>query len=76
MEFVGQGAVVTEGDFVITSGIGGGYPAGVVVGRVSNVEKTEQDLFQEVHVDHLASLTGLTDVLVLTSFVPRALEGP
>lgn len=76
MEFVGQGAVVSEGDFVITSGIGGGYPAGVVIGRVSNVQRTEQDLFQEVHVDHLASLTALTDVLVLTSFVPRALEGP
>jgi cell shape-determining protein MreC len=47
-----------------------------VIGRVSNVEKTEQDLFQEVHVDHLASLTDLSDVLVLMSFVPRTLEQP
>ena len=76
MEFVGQGAVVKEGDFVITSGIGGGYPEGVVIGRVSSVEKTEQDLFQEVSVDHLASLTDLEDVLVLMSFVPRTLEQP
>ena len=76
MEFVGQGAVVKEGDFVITSGIGGGYPEGVVIGRVSQVEKTEQDLFQKVSVDHLASLTDLEEVLVLTSFVPRSLELP
>ena len=76
MEFVGQGAVVKEGDFVITSGIGGGYPEGVVIGRVSSVEKTEQDLFQNVSVDHLASLTDLEDVLVLMSFVPRTLEQP
>jgi rod shape-determining protein MreC len=76
MEFVGQGAVVKEGDFILTSGIGGGYPPDVVIGRVSDVEKTEQDLFQEVHVDHLASLTDLSDVLVLMSFVPRRLEQP
>ncbi len=76
MEFVGQGAVVKEGDFVLTSGIGGGYPEGVVIGRVSTVEKTEQDLFQKVSVDHLASLTDLDNVLVLTSFVPQVLEAP
>jgi rod shape-determining protein MreC len=76
MEFVGQGAPVKEGDFVITSGIGGGYPPGVVIGRVSDVEKTEQDLFQSVHVDHLASLSDLDNVLVQTSFEPRTLEQP
>jgi rod shape-determining protein MreC len=76
MEFVGQGAVVKSGDFVITSGVGGGYPPNVVIGRVSGVTKTEQDLFQHVRVDHLASLSGLENVLVLTSFVPQTLERP
>ncbi len=76
MEFVGQGAAVHDGDFVLTSGIGGGYPPGIVIGRVSNVQKTEQDLFQKVHVDHLASLSKLEQVLVLTSFQPRAIGQP
>jgi rod shape-determining protein MreC len=74
MEFVGQGAAVKEGDFVVTSGIGGRYPAGVVIGRVASVSTTKQDLFQKVEVDHLASLSKLEAVLVLTSFQPRALE--
>jgi rod shape-determining protein MreC len=76
MEFVGQGAVVKTGDFVITSGIGGGYPAGITIGRVSRVKKTEQDLFQAVYVDHLASLSSLEKVLVLTSFEPTELQQP
>ncbi len=76
MEFVGQGAAVKQGDFVITSGVGGGYPAGVVIGRVSKVQKTDQDLFQNVHVDHLASLSSIEKVLVLTSFVPQRLQAP
>ena len=76
MEFVGQGAAVKQGDFVITSGVGGGYPAGVVIGRVAGVRKTDQDLFQTVRVDPLASLSGIEHVLVLTSFQPQRLEKP
>jgi rod shape-determining protein MreC len=76
MEFVGQGASVKEGDFVVTSGVGGGYPDGIVIGRVSTVKKTEQDLFQSVHVDHLASLSDLENALVLMSFEPVTLESP
>ncbi len=76
MEFVGQGAVVKEGDFVITSGIGGGYPQGIVIGRVAQVANAEQDLFQNVQVDHLASLDQLEHVMVLTSFEPKSLVKP
>jgi rod shape-determining protein MreC len=76
MEFVGHGAVVNNGDFVITSGIGGGYPPGIVIGRVSNVVNAEQDLFQKVQVDHLASLDQLEQVMVLTSFEPKPIANP
>ncbi len=76
MEFVGQGAAVKQGDFVLTSGVGGGYPAGIVIGRIATVQKTEQDLFQNVHVAHLASLSGIERVLVLTSFAPQKLQKP
>ncbi len=76
MDFVGQGAPVRVGDFVTTSGVGGRYPPGIVIGRIADVTKTDQDLFQVVHVDHLASLSKLERVLVLTSFQPRTLEKP
>ena len=76
MEFVGQGAAVKSGDFVMTSGVGGGYPPGIVIGRIANVQKTDQDLFQRVQVDHLASLSNIEKVLVLTSFTPKSLEQP
>ena len=76
LEFVGQGAAVKKGDFVLSSGVGGGYPADIVIGRVSTVQKTDQDLFQHVRVDHLASLSNIERVLVLTSFEPKKLEQP
>jgi len=76
MEFVGQGAVVKEGDFVITSGVGGGYPPGFVIGRVSSITAREQELFQQVRVAHLASLSDLERVLIVTNFEPMELDAP
>ena len=76
IEFVAQGAVVKEGDAVITSAIGGHYPAGLVIGKVTAVQSTPQELFKKVSVEPLASLARLETVLVLTSFVPLDLEAP
>ncbi len=76
MEFVGQEAAVKDGDVVVTSGVGRTYPQGVVIGRVTGVEKREQELFQRVEVEPLASLSQVENVLVMTSFLPEPLEGP
>jgi rod shape-determining protein MreC len=76
MEFVAQGAVVHQGDMVLTSGIGGGFPPGLVIGKVSAVGSTRQEIFQDVTVEPLASLLRLETVLVLTSFTPLQLQGP
>ena len=76
IEFVDQGASVKDGDVVITSAIGGLYPAGLVIGRITDVSGTAQDLFKTVTVEPLASLSHLEIVLVLTSFLPTKLEMP
>jgi len=76
MEFLRQAAVVNEGDMVLTSGIGGNFPPGLVIGRVSSVESSRQEIFKNVTVEPLASLSRLETVLVLTSFTPLQLQGP
>jgi rod shape-determining protein MreC len=76
IDFVGQGAAVKNGDTVITSAIGGLYPAGLVIGKVTNVGGAPQDLFKSVTLEPLASISHLETVLVLTSFVPLKLESP
>ncbi|MFN8557776.1 MAG: rod shape-determining protein MreC [Dehalococcoidia bacterium] len=38
MDYLPQGAVVKTGDTVVTSGLGGSYPPGLLVGRVARVE--------------------------------------
>jgi rod shape-determining protein MreC len=76
MEFVGQEATVKQGDTVVTSGLGGTYPAGLVIGKVTGVSGNRQEIFQSVTVEPLASLGRLETVLVMTSFVPLQLTAP
>jgi rod shape-determining protein MreC len=76
MEFVDQNAFVKEGDTVVSSGVGGTYPPGLVIGKVTIVGGNRQDLFQRVTVEPLASLSNLETVLVMTSFTPNQLSAP
>jgi rod shape-determining protein MreC len=76
MEFVTQDAAVNEGDTVVTSGLGGSYPRGLVIGRVTGIAGSRQEVFRKVTVEPLASLARVETVLIMTSFVPVRLAAP
>ncbi len=61
---------IRQGDLVITSGLGGNFPADIVVGQVTSVRQFEFELFQEAEVRSLIDFASLEFVLVLTSFEP------
>ena len=70
MEFIPLNANVQEGDIVISSGLGGNLPAGLVIGQVTNVQQREFELFQNATVRSLNNFAILETVLVITSFQP------
>ena len=57
---------IEVGDEVYTSGLGRRFPASILVGRVSRVERAEFGLYQEVEVTPTVDFSGLEQVLVLT----------
>jgi len=61
---------ISAGDLIITSGLGGNYPADIVVGQVIGVRDTANTLFQEASVQPAADFTNLQAVLVITNFRP------
>lgn len=61
---------IRQGDLVITSGLGGNFPADIVVGQVTSVRQFEFELFQEAEVRSLIDFGALEFVLVITSFEP------
>ena len=76
MEFVSETADVKEGDLVVSSGVGGHHPPGELIGQVTKVQRTAQELFQSVQVQPLADLSRLEDVVVMTSFLPKDAGAP
>jgi rod shape-determining protein MreC len=64
---------VHEGDIVVTSGLTGGFPRGLLVGTITNIHKEEGELFQSAEIIPEADLSKLEEVLVIT--VPRSIDG-
>jgi rod shape-determining protein MreC len=76
MEFVAGDATVKEGDTIVTSGLGGTYPAGFVIGRIIGITGQPQEVFRKVTVEPLASLSHLNTLLIMTSFAPARVPVP
>jgi rod shape-determining protein MreC len=72
LQYVAQQEPLQTGDLLITSGIGGVFPAGIPVGKIAQVRRRDQELFQEALVEPTARLGQLDRVYVLTR---GALEG-
>ena len=65
MKFVPISAEVSVGDKVVSSGLGGVFPKGLVVGMVVDVVKKKQELFQDITVVPSAELSNLEEVVVV-----------
>jgi rod shape-determining protein MreC len=74
MDYVAKSSNVSEGDLVITSGIGGVFPKGLPVGEISNVKEGEGKLFQEIEVIPSVDFSKLEEVLVIQITDPRIKE--
>jgi rod shape-determining protein MreC len=65
---------IKEGDIIVTSGLGGNYPEGLVIGRVSDVSGNSQDLFRKVTIEPGVRGSTAQTVFVRTDFLPQRLE--
>jgi rod shape-determining protein MreC len=58
---------LVEGDVLVTSGTDGVFPRGLPVGKVVNLKRTGQGLYQKADVVPAVDVTKVEEVLVLTS---------
>lgn len=70
LAMVSSSASISEGDLALTSGLGGSYPADIIVGQILSPTKGENDLFQSAIVQPAVDFTNLQAVLVITNFKP------
>lgn len=55
------------GDLVVTSGLAGGFPKDLVVGRISRTEKRPSELFQDVEMIPAVDFNRIEEAFVITS---------
>lgn len=71
--YIGRGEEVREGDPVVTSGLGGVFPKGLLLGHLARVETFPGDVFQRAGLIPSADFSRLEEVFVEVS---RATAGP
>jgi rod shape-determining protein MreC len=77
LDLLPSDAPVQAGDLVVTSGLGGNFPRGLLLlGSIRDVEERPQAPFKSATIEPAATLTGLDTILVLISFKPARLTAP
>jgi rod shape-determining protein MreC len=69
LDFVQKSQAPVVGDVLITSGLGGVYPKGIVVGEVTQVSVPQSGLFTVASVASRVDIDRIEEVLVVTSQV-------
>jgi rod shape-determining protein MreC len=70
LDMIPQNAPIQIGDLVLTSGLGGNYPADIVIGQITNLRSRDTDLFQRASVQPAVDFSQLSIVLIITNFRP------
>ena len=66
MQYVDRRSEINYGDLVITSGMGGVFPKGVIVGEIVSVSKKRYGVFQEAIVKPVVDYGRLEEVYIIT----------
>ncbi|MFO0774384.1 MAG: rod shape-determining protein MreC [Nitrospiraceae bacterium] len=66
MKYLPLLAGMQDGDWIVTSGLVGGFPRGIPIGTLTKIEKDEGELFQVAVVEPAVNFSKLEEVLVIT----------
>lgn len=70
MDWIDLKYQVEVGEVALTSGLGGEFPQGIVIGRVVEVNRSEAELSQQALVQPATDFDALEIVFVITDFQP------
>lgn len=68
LAYLNAGVVLTAGDAVETSGVGGVFPAGVLLGRVKELKTESHGISQYAVLEPAVDVTKVSTVFVITNF--------
>ncbi len=72
MELIPPDVEISVGEIIITSGLGGHFPKGLVVGQIVEIIKNDDLMFQSAIIQPTVDFNRMELVLVITNFPPDA----
>lgn len=74
MSYIDRGSAVAKGDIVITSGVGGVFPKGLMIGTVKEVQVEAHGTSLYAVLDPTVDIYSIKDVAVITGFEGQTRE--
>ncbi len=65
LKYILKNADVKVGEKLVTSGLDGIYPEGLLIGHVTNVRKDSEEMFQIIEAEPAQNLNSLEEVVIL-----------
>lgn len=65
LHYVLKSAVVEKDDYVLTSGLGGVFPKGLMVGTVSGIKKSRRGMFQDIEIEPAVDFSQLEYLIII-----------
>ena len=67
LKYISKTQDVKEGDVIVSSGMGGVFPKGLLIGQVSHVDRQDAGLFLKINVAPFVDFSKLEEMLILSS---------
>lgn len=74
LAYLERSTVVAEGETIVTSGVGGIYPKGILVGTVKEVKPEQHGITSYAVVEPQVDVNSVKDVFVITDFLGKNAE--
>jgi rod shape-determining protein MreC len=65
LDMVARDKELKEGSLVVTSAMGGNYPAGLLMGKVKNIKKIDNEVYQTADIEKVFDLSTINNVFVI-----------
>jgi rod shape-determining protein MreC len=65
LHYVLKSAEVEKSDYVLTSGLGGVFPKGLMVGTVSGIKKSRRGMFQSIEIEPAVDFAQLEYLIII-----------
>ena len=68
LEMINQNEELITGDLIITSGLENGIPKGLIIGKISNVEESANEVFKAANLDLFVNFNRIEEVFIIENY--------